>query len=197
MTDWKDLLGGTAAGAFITALGQIYINWQKKKSTASQGVLDASAIYTAMNNCKNQSDFKNIILYAAHNSGERMLACRHQFISALYEVYASPFNSMIEKMQNWRIDGTANEILSEMIVKGEVVTITDQMEEEGRLKDAYIESGVKTSNMFIIGETDTKLFFIAFMSANPNADDDARNRSQMNTCLDAVMATIKKSLKKI
>jgi hypothetical protein len=104
---------------------------------------------------------------------------------------------MIEKMQNWRIDGTANEILSEMIVKGEVVTITDQMEEEGRLKDAYIESGVKTSNMFIIGETDTKLFFIAFMSANPNADDDARNRSQMNTCLDAVMATIKKSLKKI
>lgn len=193
---WKEIIGGTAMGALITTLGQLYREHRKKNTTASQGVLDASAIYSAMNNCKQHSDYKSIILYTAHNSGERILACRHQFISAMFEVYAEPFDSAIEKMQNWRIDSSTNEILSEMIIKGRATSITDNMG-EGRMKDIYIDCGVKTSEIFMIGETSTKLFYISFMSHKNDASAIPRNRSHMELCLDTVMATIRKSIKKL
>jgi len=193
---WKEILGGTAMGALITAIGQIYLDNKKKKTLASQGVLDASSIYSAMNNCKTNSDYKNIILYTAHNSGERILACRHQFVSAMFEVYAPPFNSMIERIQNWRIDSSTNEILSEMIVKGKVTSKTTDMP-DGRMKDIYLENKIETSEMFMIGETGTKLFYISFMSEKGDAATVARNRSQMELCLDTVMATMRKSIKKL
>jgi len=156
------------------------IRWYKdrKDDPVQQGLIDVSKIYDNLQKLKSSTHAKRAILFKLHNGGGRPKVGNIMYSSILYEVYGDGVSAISASWQHERIDNDTQyrEMLIRMFDTGCDVLRTDEMP-ESKLKDSYINRGVKRSLVKDVGSKDNDHYYLSLTfeteEGNPHIENDA------------------------
>lgn len=105
---------------------------------------------------------RSMVMYTENGGGKPSIGSQ-LYVSIVYESYSADGGSIRNKFQRVRVDQAYCEMLGYMLTNTErrTVTITSRMP-QCMLRDLYINSGTEMSFIYLIKETETRLYYASF-----------------------------------
>jgi hypothetical protein len=182
--DWWSLLGGASAAKALDIIYNVFKEKRRAKVAASETIDRTVKIYSALSSINTHQCLRRAV-FKAHNGGKMLDVRTHKHVTMLYEDFYPPFDSDLDKVQNWRMDEVYIKMLHEVTTNKKTILFVDDMP-ECSLKDLYLSKGVKYSEVHYIGEDGLNLFFASFCSHHDIKEFDIETRTQIKICMDRV-----------
>jgi hypothetical protein len=115
-------------------------------------------IYDAMHRILDETSVKRCIIYKAHNGGVLIRPHTPLYISALYEDYSHPFNSVKADYQRLELDEEGLRVLSELSLGKKFAAYTEDLK-PGLMKGIYLAEGIKYCELYYLGQDKKNVYF--------------------------------------
>lgn len=165
--NWATILGGLLSGTLlIDPLNQIYKYFTrkyiaKKNKKATQDTIDI--VFKVFRPVLRNTDVRRVKLLKAHNGGGFLNPKSPYKISVLLEDYSQGLPSVINDIQDKRIDLHYIELLNEMFTNSSVEVITSDLP-ECLLRTNYAATKVAATQFHLIESGDREVYYLAFNS---------------------------------
>lgn len=143
---------------YIAAFGEIAKFFNNVFVSPRNQIKKVVRIYDAMHMILDETNVQRFIVFKAHNSGGVIKPSCELFVSALYEDYTDPFDSVKAVYQHLPLDSSYVKMLVDVIQNKKVAFTTSEMS-EGLLKQIYTEEGVVRSFVYFLGNDRKNIYF--------------------------------------
>lgn len=176
----------------VTKLFEWIKSRKKAKLDPSQSIRDIQQIHTIMEEVVKETSYDRMIVFKAEDSAGIIVPGKVMYITAIYEKIHQTdehqIGSIIKKIQRWRSDGQYYGMVADILSKGFIELITEQMP-ICNLKDLYEADKVIFSTVYHLITTDdkSKIFYCSLVnrtSTNPHIEDKVLVNSAINRLVD-------------
>lgn len=176
----------------VTKLFEWIKSRKKAKLDPSQSIRDIQQIHTIMEEIVKETSYDRMVVFKAEDSAGIIVPGKVMYISAIYEKIHQTdehqIGSIIKKIQRWHSDGQYYGMVADILSKGTVELITEQMP-MCNLKDLYEADKVVFSTVYHLITTDdkSKIFYCSVVNRtnkNPHIEDKVLVNSAINRLVD-------------
>lgn len=147
-------------------------------------------IYDSLHSIVDNTDVHRVLIVKAHNSGGLIKPHTPLYITALYEDYSHPMESIKGKWFKVEVDEEYVRILLQLCKERKVKFIVKDMK-PSMLKDAYLSSGIKYGELHLLGQDGKNIYFCSVVSMW----EDGWSRSISQTvAIDLAVNTIRNNI---
>lgn len=147
-------------------------------------------IYDSLHLILDSSDVHRILISKAHNSGGLIKPHTPLYVTALYEDYTHPLESVKARWFKVEVDEEYIRILVQLCKEKKVQFIVKDMK-PSLLKDAYLSSGVQYAELHLLGQDKKNIYFCSIVSMW----EDGWSRSISQTvAIDLAVNTIRNNI---
>lgn len=120
-------------------------------------------IYDALHVILDNNDVQRVLIVKAHNSGGLIKPHTPLYITALYEDYTAPLESIKDKWYKVAVDEEYIRILLQLCKEEKVRFIIKNMK-PSMLRDTYLSAGIQYGEFHLLGQDKKNIYFCSVVS---------------------------------
>jgi hypothetical protein len=178
--------------AWSEAIGEVFKFLNSLFHLPSRQIQRVVNIYDAMHEVLGYTDVQRFIIFKAHNGGGLIKPNTPLYVSALFEDFTAPFDSVRDKYQKIEVDEEYIRMLAYVCRQKVFVAKPEELKDDSLLKQVYHLDGVKYSEIYYLGQDKRNLYFCSCVSSTEEAwqHNDAQ-KATINLAINSIRNNIK------